>query len=291
MKSMTGYGKGTRSENGFTVSAELRAVNHRFLDLGIKVPKSLGFLEESVRKILSQNFARGHIDLYLTLTDTGARGTALKIDFGLAEKYVHAAHEISSLFGLINDFSTEKLMRCSDVITAGQAELDEDAVSVLTAAALQDAADALTDMREREGEAVKLDLAAKLDSIEEGLEKIILRAAVTANSYREKLEARMREILDEVPVDEAKLLNEAAFYADRIAIDEEIVRLKTHINHTREMLQSREPVGRKLDFIVQEFNREVNTIGSKCNDLEISSVVLEMKNDIEKLREQVQNIE
>ncbi|MDR2634869.1 MAG: YicC family protein [Clostridiales bacterium] len=291
MKSMTGYGKGARGENGFTVSVELRAVNHRFLDLGIKIPRALGFLEETARKVLTASFARGHIDVFITFTDTDARSSSLNIDFALAEKYVAAAKALSERFGIADDFSSEKLMRLPDVMTLGQNEINETEVAALAADALSAAAEALTKMREREGEAIKSDLTEKLDSLEDGLEKIILRSVTAAGLYRERLETRMREILGDIPVDEGKLLNEAAFYADRTAIDEEIIRLKTHINHTREMLQCREPIGRKLDFIVQELNREVNTVGSKCNDLEISSVVLDMKNDIEKLREQVQNIE
>lgn len=291
--SMTGYGKGVAEQDGRKATVELKSVNHRFLDLGLKLPKSLMFAEDGLRKAIQKLISRGHIDLFISFDDDREKQqNAFKVDYDLAAKYVLAARELQGRCLIQNNFYVSEVMRMPDVITREtEEEEDEDFIARLVMQACAHALDSLNVMRRREGESLAKDLLAKLDNIEATIPKIEQLAPKTLEEYRDKLSARIKEYLQEVPLDEDKLLNEVAFFSDRICIDEEITRLHTHISHFKEILKDGGAVGKKLDFIVQEMNRETNTIGSKCNNAQITECVIFLKSEIEKMREQVQNLE
>lgn len=291
--SMTGYGKGVAEQDGRKATVELKSVNHRFLDLGLKLPKSLMFAEDGLRKAIQKSISRGHIDLFISFDDDREKQqNAFKVDYDLAAKYVLAARELQGRCLIQNNFYVSEVMRMPDVITREtEEEEDEDFIARLVMQACAHALDSLNVMRRREGESLAKDLLAKLDNIEATIPKIEQLAPKTLEEYRDKLSARIKEYLHEVPLDEDKLLNEVAFFSDRICIDEEITRLHTHISHFKEILKDGGAVGKKLDFIVQEMNRETNTIGSKCNNAQITECVIFLKSEIEKMREQVQNLE
>lgn len=291
--SMTGYGKGVAEQDGRKATVELKSVNHRFLDLGLKLPKSLMFAEDGLRKAIQKSISRGHIDLFISFDDDREKQqNAFKVDYDLAAKYVLAARELQGRCLIQNNFYVSEVMRMPDVITREtEEEEDEDFIARLVMQACAHAIDSLNVMRRREGESLAKDLLAKLDNIEATIPKIEQLAPKTLEEYRDKLSARIKEYLQEVPLDEDKLLNEVAFFSDRICIDEEITRLHTHISHFKEILKDGGAVGKKLDFIVQEMNRETNTIGSKCNNAQITECVIFLKSEIEKMREQVQNLE
>ncbi len=291
--SMTGYGKGVAEQDGRKATVELKSVNHRFLDLCLKLPKSLMFAEDGLRKAIQKSISRGHIDLFISFDDDREKQqNAFKVDYDLAAKYVLAARELQGRCLIQNNFYVSEVMRMPDVITREtEEEEDEDFIAQLVMQACAHALDSLNVMRRREGESLAKDLLAKLDNIEATIPKIEQLAPKTLEEYRDKLSARIKEYLQEVPLDEDKLLNEVAFFSDRICIDEEITRLHTHISHFKEILKDGGAVGKKLDFIVQEMNRETNTIGSKCNNAQITECVIFLKSEIEKMREQVQNLE
>ena len=291
--SMTGYGKGVAEQDGRKATVELKSVNHRFLDLGLKLPKSLMFAEDGLRKAIQKSISRGHIALFISFDDDREKQqNAFKVDYDLAAKYVLAARELQGRCLIQNNFYVSEVMRMPDVITREtEEEEDEDFIARLVMQACAHALDSLNVMRRREGESLAKDLLAKLDNIEATIPKIEQLAPKTLEEYRDKLSARIKEYLQEVPLDEDKLLNEVAFFSDRICIDEEITRLHTHISHFKEILKDGGAVGKKLDFIVQEMNRETNTIGSKCNNAQITECVIFLKSEIEKMREQVQNLE
>lgn len=291
--SMTGYGKGVAVEDGRTATVELKSVNHRFLDLGLKLPKSLMFAEDGLRKTIQKSISRGHIDLFISFDDEREKQqNAFKVDYDLAAKYVLAARELQGRCLIQNNFYVNEVMRMPDVITReSEEEEDGELFAKLAMQACAQALDSLNVMRRREGESLAKDLIAKLDNIDATIPKIEQLAPKTLEEYRDKLSARIKEYLQEVPLDEDKLLNEVAFFSDRICIDEEITRLHTHISHFKEILKDGGAVGKKLDFIVQEMNRETNTIGSKCNNAQITECVIFLKSEIEKMREQVQNLE
>lgn len=291
MFSMTGYGKASAEKEGKKVTVELKSVNHRFLDLSIKLPKTFNFADDIIRKAIQDAFSRGHIDVYVNYENTRGEPVNLSVNEMLADEYVEIAKNLSEKYGIINDFSTTSLLRMQDVIIQQTVAEDEEELVALTKEATLNAIVGLKEMRAKEGISIKADILGKLNLIETMLKEIIIRAPGVVNTYRDKLAVRIKEILGAVAIDENKLINEVAFYSDKIAIDEETSRLSAHIVNTRDILKLNEPIGKKLDFIVQEFNREANTIGSKCNDLSITGYVLSLKNEIEKIREQVQNIE
>lgn len=291
MISMTGYGKGTAESEGKKITVELKSVNHRFLDLSVKIPKTMNFAEETARKILQQSFSRGHIDVYLTYENNGASDYDLFVNEGLADEYVRTAAYLADKYGIENDFTVSSLMKTTDVITPSEKEQSEQAVAALIKDALEVAVEKLQEMRAKEGFALKNDLIEKADSVGVLLELVKQRAPEVVKNYRAKIEERITEALAGVDIDEARLINEVAFFADKACIDEETARLTAHIDNFYAILESDEPVGRKLDFLVQEMNREVNTIGSKSNDIVITNYVVNMKSEIEKIREQVQNVE
>lgn len=291
MYSMTGYGKGVSKREGKTITVELKTVNHRFLDCNFKLPRTFLFVEDRVRKAISSAISRGHVDMFLTYEQTGVDEGAYTVDSELAINYLAAAQKLSLATGLVNDLTLSSLLKVPDIVTKEQAVEDEDLLAEMTLEALKQALDNLKIMREREGLALKADISRKLDNIASSLAIIKEFAPLVVEDYREGLNARIAEVVAPTQVDMQRLATEVALYADHCAIDEEITRLGTHISNMRALLDADEPVGRKMDFLVQEFNRETNTIGSKANDMRITGQVLAIKNEIEKMREQAANIE
>ncbi len=293
MYSMTGYGKGVASENGATLTVEIKSVNHRFLDYGLKLPRNFLFIEDEVKKRISEQLSRGHVDVFLTYEKPDGQSVEYVVDTELAESYALAAKTLAkTLKGVKNDFTITDVLRNPDVVKKVQKQDDDEELrKTLTLSALSDALLSLKVMRKKEGEALKLDILSKLAAIEKSLAKIKELAPSVAKEYAAQLKARIAEVLDGAQVDEARLATEIALYADHCCIDEEITRLSTHIEHMKALMEADEPVGRKMDFLVQEFNREANTIGSKANNINITKEVLAIKNEIEKMREQAANIE
>lgn len=291
MRSMTGYGKGTASSAGLTVTAEIKTVNHKFFDWNMKMPKGFLFVEDDAKKAVAGAVSRGHVDLYLTVEKQTAEAGEYRADAALARMYVDSARQLSETLGVPFDITASSLMKNPDIVTLSETEIDDETVRKVTLEAVSEAVSALVSMREREGAALAADLSEKLASIEASLEEVKKEAPRAVAEYRRKLRARIDEALGQLPLDEARLATEVALFADKCAIDEEISRLGAHIAAMRALIASQGQVGRKLDFLVQEMNRETNTIGSKANDLAITERVLAMKNDIEKIREQAQNAE
>lgn len=291
MYSMTGYGKGVAKRDGKTVTIEIKTVNHRFLDCNFKLPRTFLFVEDAVRKAVSGAISRGHVDLFLTYEQTSVDEGAYTVDVELANNYLCALRQLQSATGVADDVTLATLAKVPDVIVKEQAVEDEDLLRALTVEALDGALCNLKAMRQKEGVALKTDISQKLDKISDCLERIKEYAPEVVNDYRRALNARIAEVVEPSLVDMQRLATEVALFADHCAIDEEITRLSTHISNMRALLEADEPVGRKMDFLVQEFNRETNTIGSKANDMRITEQVLAIKNEIEKMREQAANIE
>lgn len=290
MNSMTGYGKGVAEKNERKLTIEMKSVNHRFLDLLFKLPRGFQFAEDKLRKIISKSVTRGHIDVFLTYEDNRTNKNAITLDKGLAQSYIGIAAELAAL-GYQNDLSVSSVLRTPEIVKVVQSDDDEAAIQELIEQAASDAVANLLVMRGAEGSKLIADIAQKIDAIECELKQIEARAPQVAEDYRTKLAQRVQDALAGVQIDEAKIAAEVAFFVDKSNIDEEITRLKGHIAHYREILPQDAPVGKQLDFLTQEANREVNTIGSKCNDAEITKSVLTLKNLVEMVREQVQNLE
>lgn len=291
MHSMTGYGKGVSKRDGKTITIEIKTVNHRFLDCNIKLPRNFLFVEDRVKKTVSSAISRGHVDLYLTYEQSSTDEGAYTVDMELANNYLTAVRQLENGTGLANDVTLSTLLRVGDIVTRQQSVEDEDLLAEMTLEAASEALVNLKVMREKEGQSQKADIASKLDTIEACLDRIKEFAPKVVEDYRALLNARIAEVVEPSLVDKQRLATEVALYADHCAIDEEITRLSTHISNMRSLLEATEPVGRKMDFLVQEFNRETNTIGSKANDMRITKEVLAIKNEIEKMREQAANIE
>jgi len=291
MYSMTGYGRGAASLEGRELTIELKSVNNRFLDIGMKLPRQLSFLEDGLRKLLNDALSRGHVDVFVNYRNLRSDAKTVRVDEALLKAYLASARESAKALDLVDDLTLSKALTLPDVTTILPADEDQQALMDLARTVMTEAIENLKAMRFKEGEQLKLDLSARMDTMTGYAAAIERRAPAVVEEYREKLTARIEDLLGETEVDRARLATEVAIFADRAAIDEEIVRLNTHLVHFRELLTADEPVGRKMDFLVQEMNRECNTIGSKANDGELTSIVLLSKAEIEKLREQIQNIE
>ncbi len=291
MFSMTGYGKGEYKEGGIELTVEIKTVNNRYLDVSVKSPKSFNAYEETVRSLVRGSLSRGHADVFIGFNDRREQAGRLTVDENAARAYVQAAERLKELFpGIADDLTLTALLRGADVIRTEEGAADDEQVFAALTAALSAALEKLNAMRAREGEKLAADMLARMDTIETLVGEIAARAPCVAENYRAKLFERMHEVLADAPVDEARLLSEAAVFADKCNIDEELTRLRSHISQFRAVCRE-ERVGRKLDFLVQEFNREANTVCSKSNDLAVTNAALALKNEIEKIREQVQNIE
>lgn len=295
MYSMTGYGRAAVEREGRQLTLELKSVNHRFLDIAPRIPRSLGFLEDEMRRRIGTRVARGHVDVFATYRNLREDARTVQVDRGLFLAYRRALAQLAGEEGvdgeaLADDRSLMKLAKLPDVLVVTEAEEDQEALAALMDQGLDQALDMLCQMRRREGEALKADMLGQLEGLRGLVEAIRARYPQTVAQYQARLKERMEELLS-TPVEEARLLQEVALMADRSAISEELVRLDSHIAQMREAMDSGQPVGRKLDFIVQELNREVNTISSKSQDIPITQAVVAAKAQIEKLREQVQNVE
>ena len=291
VNSMTGYGKGVSEKDGLKLTIELKSVNHRFLDLNIKLPKGFTFAEDLIRKLIKANCVRGHFDVYVNYEDNRLDKADVLVDYDLVSKYYEIANKIAKQTGCENNVGTAELMRMPDVINATVNEEDEEVLKSLVEDATNTALININSMRSTEGELIINDLLAKIDEAKVIVEEIEKHAPEMVTEHKQKVQERIQECLQDVDMDEARLLNEIAFYSDKVCVDEEITRLLSHFTHFKEIVKNGGAVGKKIDFIVQEMNRESNTIGSKCCNLETTNKVLDLKNLIEKIREQIQNIE
>lgn len=290
MKSMTGYGRCHIEEDGREMTVEVKSVNHRFLDISFRLSRNLAFLDDSVRKGVSARLSRGHVDVFVSYANHRQDAKVVCVDTALAAAYQAAVRELSAAVGKEADLPLSDYTRLPDVLTIQEKEEDQEAVRALFERALDGALDGLILMREQEGERMCADILEKITNIERIRDRVAERAPLVVTEYRDKLQQRIAALTDG-EIDEARLITEVAIFADRAAIDEELVRLRSHTTAIRATAELAEPVGRKLDFFVQELNREVNTIGSKASDTMIAQAVVEAKGEIEKLREQVQNVE
>lgn len=291
MLSMTGYGKGAYAEGGIELTCEIKTVNNRYLDVSVKAPRLFAAYEDVVRSTVRNKMTRGHVDVFVSLKDKRERPTALAVDLALANSLVQAAETLRQQFPYLeNDVTLSSVLRYPEVLKQEDSQtLDEELTNALRIA-LNAALDSLNEMRRIEGEKLKADMLSRVATIEGYVQEISLRAPLVAKEYREKLTARVQEYLADTTVDEGRLLTEVAVFTDKSNIDEELTRLRSHIEQFRDICKEG-VVGRKLDFLVQEFNREANTTCSKSNDVTITRVGLALKNEIEKIREQVQNLE
>lgn len=289
--SMTGYGSAKGSVEGQEITVELKSVNNRYLDCSVRLPRNFLFAEDTVKQAVSAGVSRGKVDVFVSAQASQDSGTVVSVNEELARGYRDAVARIAETLGLECGLNAFSLARFPDVLTVERRELDKDkaaaALSEITAKAVEE----FNAMREREGERLRRDMLGKLETIEELVSVVEERSPQTVKEYRERLEARLRDILADRSLDEQRVITEAAIFADRTAVDEETVRLRSHIAQFRTMLEEGSPIGRKMDFLVQEFNRESNTIGSKCSDASLAKVVVDLKSEIEKIREQLQNVE
>ena len=290
MQSMTGYGRCQAALEGREMTLEVKTVNHRFLDLSFRLPRNVGFLEEILRRELTAAFQRGHMDVFVAYRNTRSDARQVRVDTALAGAYVEAARQVQEIAGTDEALSVAQLMAMPDVVQIAEAQEDQGAVEQLAGLALEGVIAEVRAMRAREGEALRRNLMEHLNALAQLRDRMADRAPLVPLAYRERLNARLAELGAET-VEPQRLAQEVALFADKCAIDEELSRLASHIAQMRACLEEKGAVGRRLDFLTQEMNREVNTIGSKASDLEITQAVVAAKSEIEKLREQVQNVE
>lgn len=291
VRSMTGYGRNEAVINGRLIGVEIRSVNHRYFDFTARVPRRYGFLEEKLKTYVQNVVARGKIEVYVSVESLQDDQVKVLVDHSLASGYFEAVREIAQKYSLSSELSALLLAKMPDVLIVDHGSENEDEVWQDVQTVLQSALDQFVAMRQREGDRLCVDVNQKLDHILELVAEVEKRSPETVKEYRERLEARIRTLLEDRNVDEQRLLTETAIFADKVAVDEETVRLRSHISELRGLFGAKEAIGRKMDFIVQEMNREANTTGSKCQDVAITRVVVEIKSEIEKIREQIQNIE
>jgi len=288
---MTGYGRNEAIVNGKKITCEIKSVNHRYFDYTVKVPRYYGFMEDRVRTFVSKYIARGKVDIYISVESYDTSDRKIQLNSELAKSYIDALYELRDKFALADDISVTSVSRFSDIFKSEKIEEDEEELWSVVQEVLEPAVLDFVAMREREGERIQKDLCDRIEYMKTLSSKIEGLSEESVSQYREKLYTKIKEILDDRSIDEARVLTEVAIFADKVAVNEEIVRLGSHFNEFYDIIKRPEPAGRKLDFLIQEINREVNTTGSKSVNIEISSIVVELKGEIEKLREQVQNIE
>ncbi len=290
--SMTGFGNSKIERDGREISVEIRALNHRYLDINTRVPRTIAFVEEDVRNIIKGHLSRGRVDIHIDYINTGESLLEVEPNRPLIDSYLKAFAEIEREYNIRNDITMNSLLNISDMFLVSQESEDEEFIRSLIHDAMDEAISSLIDMRSIEGEKLKKDILKRADHIYNVINQIELRAPVVVDEYREKLNDRLEEILSPgLDFDYNRFNMEVAYFADRSSITEEIIRLYSHIDQLQVILKAEGPIGRKLDFLVQEMNREANTIGSKSNDLHITNLVVDLKSELEKIREQVQNIE
>lgn len=291
IKSMTGFGRGKSQTDGMECLVEIKTVNHRYSDVYIKIPRQISFLEDKVREVVSKSVSRGKADVFISFDDFSEDAKSIQIDESLAKAYINTLRQLKDKYSLQDDIAVSLIAKFPDVLKVEKVEQDEEKIWKLLSEAVDGAVNSLINMRQIEGEGLKNSILEKTDFIENIVKEIGIRAPEVVKEYKSKLENRIKEMMEQQLVDENRMATEVAIFADRCSIDEELVRLSSHINQLRETLKTGQSVGRKLDFLIQEMNREINTIGSKANDLNITKFVVEIKSELEKIREQIQNIE
>ena len=289
--SMTGYGSAKGTVEGLNISAELKSVNNRYLDVSVRLPRGFLFAEEAIKAAVQQHISRGKVDVFLTVDSSQAADTVVRINEPLLRAYLDALDSIASEHGLQNDVTALSVARFPDVLSVEKAEADQDALRTGLVALMDEALAEYDRMRLREGQKLREDVEGRLVTIEALVTEVETHAPETVEAYHSRLRQKLESVLEGKDVDEARVITECAVFADRVAVDEETVRLRSHIAQMRQMLAAGSPFGRKADFLIQEFNREANTIGSKCQNADIAKVVVDLKSEIEKIREQIQNIE
>ncbi len=288
---MTGYGRAVKTLNGREITVELRSVNNRFLDCNVKIPRAYSYAEDAVKQAVKEQVARGKVDVFVTVSANAEDAVKISLNRPIVEGYLTALRTLAADYGLRDDLSAMSVGRMTDVFLLEKPEQDEKQNTADLVSVVQEALAAYNAMRQTEGAALAADLRSHAAAILSYVERVEQRSPVTVAEYRARLEAKLREVLESKSIDESRIITEAAIFADRIAVDEETVRLRSHLAQLDSLLTAGSPVGRKLDFLLQEMNREANTIGSKGNDLEQARNVVEIKAELEKIREQIQNIE
>lgn len=291
IKSMTGFGRAEYVSPERKITVELKSVNHRYLDLNIKMPKKFGMFDGAIRNLMKTYIQRGKVDVFLTCEDYSLGSSALKYNKELAGEYLACLKQMQEDFGLEYDIRVSTLSRYPDVLTMEEQSLDEETLWSILEQTIRQACEKFVETRIREGEHLKQDLLEKLDGLDQKVTLVQERSPEVVNAYRAKLEAKVQELLEDTQIDDSRIAAEVVIFSDKICNDEETVRLKSHIHGMQSILKEKNSIGRKLDFIAQEMNREANTILSKSNDLEISNIAIDLKTEIEKIREQIQNIE
>lgn len=291
IKSMTGYGSAKGQSGKLDLTVELRSVNNRFLDCSVRIPRVYTALEDAVKARVQSRVSRGKVDVFIAVDASRADDVTIQVNESLADAYMAALKQLSEHCGVPNDVTGVSLSRMPDVLVVTKAETDMESLRADLTAVLDRALDDFESMRCAEGEKLRQDMLARLCEVERLVSMAEERSPKTVAEYRERLTKRLQEVLENTRLDEARILTEAAIFADRVSVNEETVRLRSHVAQFRQLLEGEEPVGRKLDFLVQEFNREANTLGSKGNDIEMARIVVDLKAEIEKLREQLQNVE
>ena len=291
IKSMTGYGSAKGSVEGLQITVELKSVNNRYLDASVRLPRSFLFAEDTVKSAVQRHISRGKVDVFVSVDSAEAGDMTVKVNEALLKGYLDALQHIAEEYDLPNDATAMAVSRLPDVLSVEKKDLDADAISSGILAVTEQALDDFDAMREREGAKLRDDVLTRLETIDALVSTVERESPRTVAAYRERLEAKMAEVLGSAGIDENRILAEAAIFADHIAVDEETVRLRSHMSQLRGMMNGSSPTGRKIDFLIQEFNREANTIGSKCQNSDIAHTVVDLKSEIEKIREQIQNIE
>lgn len=291
VKSMTGYGRGESAQNGRSLVVEVRSVNNRYLDCAVKMPRAYLFAEDALKTRVQGAISRGKVDVFVTIEALAAENVTVTVNKPVADAYVAALEELCTAYDLPDTLSVSLISRFPDVLTVQKAPEDLDQMTADLLAALDMALDDFDAMRRREGAKLEEDVRSRAKSIEQMVAQVESRNPSIVTEHRRRLEAKLKEVLENRQLDESRILTEAAIFADKVAVDEETVRLRSHLAQLGQMFDQGGAVGRKLDFLIQEFNREANTIGSKCNDVETARVVVDIKAEIEKIREQIQNLE
>ncbi len=288
---MTGYGRSVETRSGREFTVEVRSVNNRYLDCAVRLPRLVAFGEDAVKQAVKNTISRGKVDVYVSVRSEGGEQGTVTLNTALAEGYLAAMRQMAETFGLENDVKVSDLSRLPEVFTVDKPEVDEEALLADLMAVANEALAGYDAMRTTEGAALDHDLRSRGARILELVGQVEKQSPKTVSDYRARLEAKLREVLANTAIDESRILTEAAIFADKVAVDEETVRLRSHLNQMNAMLDAGGAVGRKLDFLLQEMNREVNTIGSKCTDVAVARIVVDIKAELEKIREQVQNVE
>ena len=291
IRSMTGYGRAQEVLDGLDITVEIKSVNHRYFEFSARTPRAYGFLDEKIKSYLQSRVNRGKVDVYVNVENNTEEAVSVTLNQPVAAGYMEALRTMADTFGLESNVSIDLLAKFPDVFKVDKVPEDLEELTADIHAVTEEALRDFDAMRSREGEKLEADLLGRLVTLENFTHQVEQRSPQTVADYRARLTAKLQEVLADRQLDESRVLTEAAIFADKVAVDEETVRLHSHIAQFREMLAGGSPIGRKLDFLIQEMNRETNTIGSKCNNLEISTIVVNMKAEIEKIREQVQNIE